>query len=131
TRRDPLWELALQPPPGTGPKLALGWVPESLVFAARGAPPFVLAVGQGHLSGAWLPVESLVPGWGTEHAPELAEGRVRAATSPAPAVARDAPAWRDSRNLMLWGLLIVGVAVLATMAAKLLRENRQDKGRPP
>ncbi len=131
TRRDPLWELALQPPPGTGPKLALGWVPESLVFAARGAPPFVLAVGQGHLSGAWLPVESLVPGWGTERAPTLAEGRVLAAASPAPAVARDAPPWRDSRNLMLWGLLIVGVAVLATMAAKLLRENRQSKGPPP
>ncbi|MBL8448156.1 MAG: DUF3999 family protein, partial [Zoogloeaceae bacterium] len=65
TRRDPLWELSLQPPPGSGPKLALGWVPESLVFAARGAPPFVLAVGQARLSGAWLPVESLVPGWGT------------------------------------------------------------------
>jgi uncharacterized protein DUF3999 len=124
-RRDPLWQLKLQPAGGAAPTLALGWQPEALVFAARGAPPFTLAVGQPRLPAAFLPVESLVPAYATDRAPPLAEGRV---LPPAPGSTapprRDAPAWQDGRSLGLWAVLVLGVAVLGWMAVRLLREGR-------
>jgi len=126
-RRDPLWQLKLQPTSGTAPTLAIGWLPETLVFAARGAPPFTLAVGQPRLPAAFLPVESLVPAYATDRAPPLAEGRLLppAAGSATP-IRRDTPAWQDGRSLGLWAMLVLGVAVLGWMAVGLLREGRGD-----
>jgi uncharacterized protein DUF3999 len=125
-RRDPLWQLKLQPTGGTAPILALGWLPETLVFAARGAPPFILAVGQPRLPAAFMPIESLVPGYATDRAPPLAEARVLPpATGSSAPIRRDAPAWQDGRSLGLWAALVLGVAVLGWMAVRLLREGRE------
>lgn len=126
-RRDPLWQVKLQPAVGPAPTLAIGWLPETLVFPARGSPPYTLAVGQARLPAAFLPVESLIPGFGTDRAPPLAEGRVlppAAGSTPPPR--RDAPAWQDGRSLGLWAVLVLGVALLGWMAAKLLREGRGE-----
>ena len=113
---------------GSVPTLAIGWLPETLVFPARGNPPFTLAVGQAHMPAAFLPIESLVPAYTTDRAPPLAEGRVLPpATGSAAPPRRDAPAWQDGRSLGLWAVLVLGVAVLGWMAVRLLREGT---GRP-
>lgn len=120
--RDPLWQLTLEPPGGAGPTLALGWQPETLVFAARGEPPYTLALGQARLPAAFLPVASLIPGHGTERAPVLADGRVLTPANATPSpIRRDAPAWQDGRGLALWAVLVLGVGVLGWMAAGLVR----------
>jgi len=129
--RDPLWQIKLQPPGGAAPTLTIGWLPEALVFPARGAPPFTLAVGQARLPAAFLPVESVIPGYGTDRAPPLTAGRVLPpAPGSAPPPRRDAPAWQDGRSLGLWAALVLGVAVLGWMAARLLKDGQREAGKP-
>lgn len=127
SRRDPLWQIKLQPAMAHAPTLAIGWLPETLVFAARGTPPFTLAVGQARLPAAYLPIETLVPAYGTDRAPALAEGHVLPPSPGSiPPKPRDTPAWQDGRSLGLWAALVLGVAVLGWMAVGLLRERRGE-----
>ena len=45
------------------PTLYAGWVPQKIVFAARGNAPFQIAYGSPRASPAAYSVETLVPGW--------------------------------------------------------------------
>jgi hypothetical protein len=106
---------------GTGmPVISVGWVPQKLVFAARGAGPFQLAYGNVGAKSVAYSIESLVPGYKTD-----AEFRVKAAslgeqvTLAGPARLR-AP--MDLKKWALWGSLILGVLVLGWMAYRLARQ---------
>jgi hypothetical protein len=46
--------------------LAAGWLPQRLVFAARGAAPFQLAYGSSRAAPAAYPIATLVPGYRAE-----------------------------------------------------------------
>ena len=45
------------------PELELIWPAQRVVFAARGNPPFTLAIGRPRLTGAALPIATVVPGY--------------------------------------------------------------------
>ena len=102
------------------PVISIGWVPQRLVFAARGAPPFQLAYGNAKAKSAAYSIDSLIPGYKTD-----AEFKVKAAslgeqvTLAGPA-RRSAP--MDYKKWTLWGSLILGVLVLAWMAYRLTRQ---------
>jgi Protein of unknown function (DUF3999) len=106
---------------GTGmPVISVGWVPQKLVFAARGAGPFQLAYGNVGAKSVGYSIDSLIPGYKTD-----AEFRVKAAslgeqvTLAGPARLR-AP--MDYKKWALWGSLILGVLVLGWMAYRLVRQ---------
>jgi len=101
-------------------RLAFGWVPEQLVFAARGSGPFLLAYGRRGANPAALAIETLVPGYRTDRAltvalaqagPERELGGVSRLKERV-----------DYTRWLLWGGLILGVLVLAGMAYRLWRQ---------
>jgi len=126
------------------PKLEAGWVPHSLVFAARGAPPFQLAYGNREAKPAAYAIESLIPGYR-----DAGGAKIRAAktgmqqtinVSGAKALEQRELGGEarlkeviDWKRWSLWGALVFGVLVLGAMAWRLVRqlnEGAKDSGKP-
>jgi hypothetical protein len=102
------------------PILQIGWPPQKLVFAARGAGPFQLVYGNSAAKAAVFPIDSLIPGYKTD-----AEFKVRTASLGEQVMLAGAARLRaqtDYKKWMLWGILILGVFVLAAMAYRLARQ---------
>jgi hypothetical protein len=98
-------------------RLEAGWLPQTLVFAARGDGPFQLAYGHARAQPSAYPIESLVPGFRTD-----AEVRAELATAGEQRTLAGAAALRprrDYRTWSLWGVLVLGVVLLAWMAWRL------------
>lgn len=104
-------------------QLRLGWTPRTLLFLARGEGPFMLAFGAYNVPTAQDEgLRSLMASshQATEHmaqlGPRVALGgveRLTAAPEPLP--------WG---NILLWAVLLLGVALLAAMAWQLARQMR-------
>jgi hypothetical protein len=105
---------------GGVPAIQIGWVPQRLVFVARGVGPFQLAFGNAGTKPAAYPIEALIPGYKTD-----AEFKIKPATLGAQitisGAARLRASW-DHKKLALWGSLIFGVMLLGWMALRLLRQ---------
>jgi hypothetical protein len=115
------------------PKLEAGWVPHTLVFAARGEPPFQLAYGNREAKPAGYPIETLIPGYRDASGP-----RIRAAkagpqqtinVSSARALEQQELGGEarlqeaiDWKRWSLWGALVLGVLILGAMAWRLMRQ---------
>ena len=110
-------------------RLRAGWTPQEIVFAARGAGPFVLAYGNPGATSSALPISTLVPGYLAAPGDSLAAaGMARAeASAPLGGAARLRPA-RDLRRASLWGTLVLGVFVLAWMAWRLSKQMQPGRG---
>ncbi|HEU0290749.1 MAG TPA: DUF3999 domain-containing protein [Burkholderiales bacterium] len=131
------------------PKLEAGWVPHSLVFAARGAPPFQLAYGNREAKPAAHAIESLIPGYR-----DAGGAKIRAAKTGAQQTINVSGAKAleqhelggearlkeaiDWKRWSLWGALVFGVLVLGAMAWRLVRQLNEganasagkDAGKP-
>ena len=115
------------------PKLEAGWVPHSLVFAARGAPPFQLAYGNREAKPAAHSIESLLPGYRDAGGAKIraAKAGIQQTISVSGAKAleqhelggearlKEAIDWK---RWSLWGALVFGVLVLGAMAWRLMRQ---------
>jgi hypothetical protein len=126
---------------GSGmPKLEAGWVPHTLVFAARGEPPFRLAYGNRDAKPAGYSIETLIPGYR-----DASGARIRAAKAGAQQVINVSGAKAleqqelggearlkeviDWKRWSLWGALVLGVLILGAMAWRLMRQ--MDAGGGP
>jgi Protein of unknown function (DUF3999) len=124
---------------GSGePKLLLGWVPNEMVWVARGSSPFTLAYGSRDAKPSAYAIESLVPGYRRD---ARLNARV-ASTEPSPAASvksaeADAPAVLGGQRVLderidfkrwsLWAALVLGVAFLGWMAWRLLKQMDSSK----
>jgi hypothetical protein len=117
---------------GSGvPKMETGWVPASLVFAARGAPPFQLAYGSREAKPASYAIETLIPGYRDAGGAKIRAAKTGAQQTVNPSGAQ-ALAQRelggeaqlrekiDWKRWSLWGALVLGVLVLGFMAWRLM-----------
>ena len=98
----------------------LGWQPHEIIFTARGSGPFRLVYGNSRAQSNALPVQTLVPNWGSDSAPGIS-----VATAGAPEVIAGPEAARprvDTRKIGLWIALIVSVLVLGFMAWRISRQ---------
>lgn len=109
--------------PSKAPRLRVEWRPAEIVFAARGAGPFVLAYGKSGADSTAIPLSTLVPGHGTPDAIVPATATIGAESLASGDAARRERT--DYRKLGLWGLLIAGVVVFGAMALKLMKESTQ------
>lgn len=124
---------------GTGvPKLEAGWVPHTLVFAARGEPPFQLAYGNRDAKAASYSIETLIPGYRDASGPRIRAARAGAQQTINVSSARaleqrelggearlkDAIDWK---RWSLWGALVLGVLILGAMAWRLVRQLDSGK----
>jgi hypothetical protein len=128
------------------PRLQLGWVPQDLVFAARGAPPYTLAFGSSHAMPAAIGIAALVPGYrdadgagasvpagsdgrvaGSDSAPPIQPVRVElgAPLRPvAPPQEQGSATGLGAVTVALWAALAAGVGLLGWMAWRLQRQMK-------
>jgi hypothetical protein len=113
------------------PGLELLLEPVELVAAFNDAPPYVLAVGSGSAAPAWFAADELIGNRdGTPAALPLARVDVSGAPAPAIAVAPPGEGPLDPRKLALWGALVLGTAILALAAIRLMRANAPGADQP-
>ncbi|HEX6768698.1 MAG TPA: DUF3999 domain-containing protein [Candidatus Binatia bacterium] len=109
--------------------IEIGWVPHTVVFAARGAGPFQLAYGSSRVKPAALAIESLIPGYKTQGefkvVPAKLAGQVTLGGVSRLGVAR------DYKTMALWGSLILGVIILGWMAWRLSRQVSNPPAESP
>lgn len=109
---------------GAHPRVRLDWLPDELLFVARGAPPFQLAAGSARADAPGRSVDSLIEG--------LAGADSSALTVPATLGARHMlggeaalvppPPPVPWQRYLLWALLVGAVLVLGRMAVHMLKE---------
>jgi hypothetical protein len=133
------WKVRIDPAAGAqrakAPVLSVSYVPRTLVFAARGKPPFALVYGSAQASPAALPITTLVPGFDARNSPATF-GSPSVGKPPAPPSLDALRAPFDIERWLLWITLAGAVVVLAWMAIRLLRQMRstapaEDTTRPP
>ena len=109
------------------PSFVGGWLPDELVFAARGSAPFKLLFGNGGAMLAAVHISTLispVPGADTGNSPLVTRSASLSAESRIGGPERLKPprAERNWRVVLLWTVLVIGVGLLGWMASRLLRE---------
>ena len=99
-----------------------GWLPQQIVFAARGGGPFVVAYGSATTESSALPIRTLVPAYDTPEAPAIGAVTLQAGNIQALGGAARLSKPVDSKRLLLWSTLVLGVVMLGWMAWRLSRQ---------
>ncbi len=126
------WVLRPLQPSTAQPTLRLAWTPASAVFMASGSPPYTLHVGRDKAEAADRDVAAVAPGFSAAELQSLEQakvGEVRVSGIKA-SVASDAEAAGKAarwRVILLWGVLLLGVAVLGGMVWKLMGQMNKPE----
>jgi len=125
--RDRHWRVTASPPLDQAPALRLGYRPDRVVLLARGDAPYRLAAGSARARRDEAPLAALL---------EQLRRQLGADWQPTPATLGEArviagdkarqPGWRadQGKTLLLWGVLLAGVAIVGGMVLRLLRDAR-------
>jgi hypothetical protein len=120
------WLLRVDPKSGGlgrgQPRMRAGWVPQEIVFAARGTGPFLIAYGNVAAASSALAVTTLVPGYASGAEPLGAIAVAHTGVAAPLGHIEQAKPPREYRRATLWAVLILGVVVLAWMAWQLSRQ---------
>jgi hypothetical protein len=112
---------------GSGrPKAQWGWMPASVLFVARGVAPYRLAYGSGRVTDCSQHGRTLfheLAAQNTAHKPATAVLGVQQLLG-GEAARHKSPFATDLPTALLWGALILGVALLAWMAYGLYRQMK-------
>lgn len=105
------------------PTLSLGWLPQTIVWNARGKVPYVLMVGDAAENSARVNLANLLPSSQLEKKDMLPFASIGAMHAGESVISPwiDAP---DRKRWLLWTGLVLGVLVLAGMAYSLVRTSR-------
>lgn len=98
--------------------------PAQLVFLARGAGPYSLALGNTKAKALDLPLSTLVPDYKPERLDSLGQAKVEdeaLVTRAKPAVEPSVQTDTNWKKIGLWAVLLLGVLFLGAMAYSLLR----------
>ncbi|GMQ91421.1 MAG: DUF3999 domain-containing protein [Gammaproteobacteria bacterium] len=114
------------------PQLRVGWLPQQLVFIARGEAPFRLAYGsvRPHVQGADFQVDRLINQFSGKDKLGMKQATIGNPVELAGPIALK-PAWAETvawKKWLLWGVLGLGVLLLAWMAISLMRQMGQGSG---
>jgi hypothetical protein len=122
---DRFWRVEFEGEGLATPELRVGWLPDELVFLKQGAAPYVLAYGQAGVEARPWPLPELLRKLNGSKPVDLADvpfaraldaemlgGPDRLVEDPAPV---------DWRMIVLWAVLLLGVAAVGAMAYRLLR----------
>lgn len=122
--RDPLWRVSPDRPEtvGAASTLLLGWLPDEIVFVARGPGPYVLAVGHPDRAPAWLAPHTIVPGYRSTAEAAMAVASLAPSGRIVEAIERPINVWQPGEHWWLWAALGLGVAVLGWMARSVWRD---------
>jgi hypothetical protein len=123
---DRFWRVELVDGGGQTPRLRAGWMPDEVVFLIQGPGPYLLAYGQAGVSGRQWPMADLLSRLGAQaDLDALAPATLGAATMlGGPDRLTPPPKPLDWQTLLLWLVLIAGVAVVVFFAHRLIRASR-------
>ncbi len=125
------WLLRVDPKSGGigrgQPRMRGGWVPQEIVFAARGTGPFLIAYGNASAAPTALAVTTLVPGYHSSTEAGTIPVALTGPAAPLGSLEQTKPP-RQYRRAVLWAVLVLGVAALGWMAWQL---SRQLSAPPP
>jgi len=108
------------------PVLQLGWVPNTVVWNARGQGPHTMQLGQQPSMTNRLALADLMPQYTQEKLKQLPKATLTAVDgAPTDAVQSSWVSPPDYKRWLLWAGLFVGVLVLAGMAWSLLKSSKQ------
>ncbi|RZT06060.1 Protein of unknown function [Duganella sp. CF402] len=126
----PQWVLRTAKPAGVKPQLHLSWQPGTLVLLGNGNGPYLLAVGRERATPAASSIEQVAPGFSEAELQKLEYATVGPVRQQTGSGARDQAAELDAasatqrRLMVLWGVLVLGVAALGFMVWRLIRSSR-------
>ncbi|WP_437882501.1 DUF3999 domain-containing protein [Pseudomonas sp. LRF_L74] len=128
----PVRQLRLQVDPRGGglgeqpPALQVAMRGTQLVFLARGSAPYRLAIGNEGASSGAMSVQMLIPGYEPARLESLGRASLPERLPEASQPKTEAPEAEgfDWKRVVLWGVLLAGVALLGGMAGSLLRQKR-------
>ena len=130
----PVKMIKLKSDPRTGglgagmPTLTYGMASHQVLFLARGSAPFVLAEGNGQARAADLSPATLMPGYGTSAAPPISTATLASIASDQAVQQGLAPEAKSGfanwKAMILWAVLLTGIAAIAAMALHLLRQTQ-------
>lgn len=111
------------------PELELSWQPATLIFLAGGTPPYSMHFGRSDATPASQPLGQVAPGFSARELKQLEQAQVGELQVVHPdaeseSAARKAAGAARMRTFLLWGVLLLGVAVLGGMAWRLARQIR-------
>ena len=130
----PEWVIRPQNATATAkPELGLSWQPDTLVFLAGGTPPYRLSFGRENTKPGNQPLAQVAPGFSADElkrleTAQLGELQKTSGSATGETAAKLADKEARNRRYALWGLLIIGVLILAAMSWHLIR---QMKGKQP
>ncbi len=128
------WRVRIDPKSGgvgtAPPKLAAGWYPQEIVYAARGRGPFELAYGSRRVTPGALPVATLIPGYSSRKPLPDNVGVAQAAAGPSVANRMAMREPLDLKRWLLWGSLVLASLFLGYMGLRLAQQMRDGETKP-
>lgn len=111
------------------PRLTVYWQPATLIFLHGGKAPYTLAFGRDKVNSAALPIDQVAPGFSIKELSSVEQVQVgvlqqNKANENSATAAASAAQSAQQRQWILWGVLLLGVAVLAGMAWRLVKSMK-------
>lgn len=128
------WVLRPQnPSAGARPELGISWQPATLVFLTGGTPPYTLGFGRADADNAALPLNQVAPNFSAQELGQIEQvqtGALQAGSGGgnAESAALQASLAASKRSYVLWGVLLLGVLVLAGLTWKLVKQMGNETG---
>jgi len=125
------WVLRPQVATNTKPTLSIAWQPAAVIFLASGKGPYTLAFGRDKVKSATLDLSQVAPGFTVPELAKLEQAvagpmqtqQVQASRQDSDAAVASASA--KTKTWILWGVLLLGVAVLGALTWSLLKEMKK------
>jgi len=115
------------------PQLSLGWLPQTLVWNARGQAPFTLQVGESPNIINHVSVANLIPDYKIEKVLQLPQASLTIPTGASnnthDQAEKSVNTWTsppDYKRWLLWAGLFLGVLLLAGMVYSLIKSERAE-----
>ena len=129
------WVVRPQQAGSSRPTMVLSWQAANLVFLNSGNGPYTLAYGRADAKAGLSELEQVAPGFSTKELQQLAQAQTGAEQLTATpkqlqqqqSAAQAASDAAKTRSFALWGVLILGVLVLAGMAWSLVKQFKAGK----
>jgi hypothetical protein len=113
---------------GARPQMTISWAPESVVFLASGSPPYTLHVGRPNAAPGHRDLAQVAPGFAPVELQSLEQAVPGKLTQTrAIQAGEEGQGAARLRIIALWSVLLLGVAVLAFMAWRLLRQMKEPE----